>query len=70
MSNKNIVNPYEVKGNVNYNKLIDEFGLERIDECLLNRIKKYTHDLHPMLTRKIFFAHRDLNWLLDDMKKE
>lgn len=69
MTTKNIVNPYDVKGKVNYERLIKEFGLEKIDESLLNRIKEYTKDLHPMLTRKIFFAHRDLKWLFDEYDK-
>lgn len=69
MTTKNIINPYDVKGKINYDRLIKEFGLEKIDESLLNRIKKYTKDLHPMLTRKIFFAHRDLKWLFDEYDK-
>lgn len=69
MKDNTIVNPYDVKGSVDYNRLINEFGLEKIDKPLLNRIKKYAKDLHPMLTRKIFFAHRDLNWLFDEYDK-
>ena len=32
------VNPYEVKGNVDYGRLINEFGLEKIDEDILKKI--------------------------------
>ena len=64
-----IVDPYKVKGSVDYNKLIKEFGLEKIDNSILNRIKKHTGELHPMLKRGIFFAHRDLKWLLDEYEK-
>lgn len=66
---KKTVNPYEVEGKVNYNKLIEEFGLEKINNSVLNRIKKHTKDLHPMLTRGIFFAQRDLEWLLNEYEK-
>ncbi len=67
MANK--VTPYEVEGDVDYKKLVKEFGLSIIDENLLNRIKKHTKELHPMLTRGVFFAHRDLKWILDEYEK-
>lgn len=66
---KSSIDPYNVKGKVNYDRLTKEFGLEKIDDQLLRRIEKYTDKLHPMLTRKIFFAHRDLNWLFDEYDK-
>ncbi|MFH1452127.1 MAG: tryptophan--tRNA ligase [archaeon] len=66
---KTKVNPFEVEGEIDYNKLIKEFGVTKIDEKLLNRIKKYTKELPIFLRRKTFFAHRDLNWLLDEYEK-
>ncbi len=63
------VTPWEVSGNVDYNRLVREFGIAKIDQKLLNRIKKHTKELHPMLRRGIFFAHRDLNWILDEYEK-
>ncbi|MBU4069374.1 MAG: tryptophan--tRNA ligase [Nanoarchaeota archaeon] len=63
------VTPWEVEGKVDYDKLIKEFGVSRLDDKLLERIKKHAKDLHPMLRRKIFFAHRDLKWLLDEYDK-
>lgn len=64
-----VVTPWEVKGDIDYDKLIKEFGTEPIDEALLKRIKKHTGELHHMLRRKIFFSHRDMNWLLDEYEK-
>ncbi|MEK6820195.1 MAG: tryptophan--tRNA ligase [Nanoarchaeota archaeon] len=63
------VTPYEVSGKVNYEKLIREFGVEKLDDKLLERIKKHTKELHLFLRRKVFFSHRDLNWLLDEQEK-
>lgn len=63
------VNPWEVSGEVDYGKLIKEFGVSKLDDKILKRIKKHTRKLHPMLRRGIFFAHRDLNWLLDEYEK-
>jgi tryptophanyl-tRNA synthetase len=59
------VNPYDVEGKIDYQRLITEFGIKKIDKKLLERIKKITGELHPYLTREIFFAHRDLEKLLD-----
>ena len=55
-SNEMVVTPWEVKGNIDYGKLIKEFGVSKIDDKLLTRIKKHTKELHPMLRRKVFFT--------------
>jgi tryptophanyl-tRNA synthetase len=69
MKNEARVTPWEVKGEIDYEKLIKEFGVEKINNALLDRIKKHTKDLHFMLRRKVFFSHRDLNWVLDEYEK-
>jgi len=63
------VTPWEVSGEIDYERLIKEFGVNKIDNKLLERIKKHTKDLHFMLKRGVFFAHRDMNWLLDEYEK-
>ncbi len=60
-----VVTPWEVRGEIDYEKLIRDFGTSLITDELLERIKKYTGELHPLLKRKIFFSHRDLGWILD-----
>ena len=60
-----IVTPWEVSGKVDYDKLVKQFGTQKISAELLNRIKKHTGELHYMLRRGIFFSHRDLGWILD-----
>ena len=63
------VNPYAVEGSTDYERLVKDFGLSKIDDALIKRIEKITGSSHPMLTRGIFFAHRDLKWLLDEFEK-
>lgn len=63
------VTPWKVQGDVDYNKLIKEFGVQAIDDKLAKRIKKHTGELHHMLKRNIFFAHRDMNFILDQYEK-
>ncbi len=63
------VNPYDVEGKIDYDRLIKEFGIKKINQKLLKRIKNITGEVHPYLRRGIFFAHRDLEKLLDAYDK-
>ena len=64
-----VVTPWEVSGVVDYDKLVERFGTQRIDASLLERIRRHTGDLHPLLKRGLFFSHRDMNWILDEYEK-
>ncbi len=59
------VTPWDVSGKIDYKKLIEEFGTEPIDDALLERWDRVTGNVPFALRRKIFFSHRDLNWILD-----
>jgi tryptophanyl-tRNA synthetase len=63
------VTPWEVSGQIDYDKLRREFGIGKIDDEMRYRIKKMCGDLHPMLARRFFFAQRDLKLILDDYEK-
>jgi tryptophanyl-tRNA synthetase len=63
------VTPWQVSGDIDYDKLIKQFGTQPLNDQTLARIKKHTKELHPYLRRKIFFCHRDLNWILDEYEK-
>ena len=63
--NEMIVTPWEVKGKVDYERLIKEFGTLPITDELLKKIQKHTGSLHLQLRRKLFFSHRDLDTVLD-----
>ncbi len=63
----NNVTPWEVKGKIDYDKLIEQFGTQKIDEPLIKRMEELTGgNLHTMLRRGIFFSHRDLDLILKD----
>jgi len=64
-----VVTPWEVRGKVDYDRLIEQFGTQRIDAALLDRIRKHTGELHPLLKRGLYFSHRDLGWILDEYEK-
>ena len=63
------VTPWEVRGRVDYEKLIQQFGTQPITDQLLSRIQRHTGTLHPQLRRKLFFSHRDLDTTLDLYEK-
>lgn len=63
------VNPYDVEGKIDYDRLIKEFGIKKLGNKELDRIEKITGEIHPYIRRGIFFAHRDINWVLDEYDK-
>ncbi len=63
------VTPYEVSGSVDYDRLIKEFGVSRIEKSLYDKIKKHAGADHHLLRRNIFFAHRDMEKLISDYEK-
>ncbi|GAB1608185.1 tryptophan--tRNA ligase, cytoplasmic-like [Argonauta hians] len=69
-----VVDPWNVvsksaKG-VDYQKLITKFGCSPLGEPLLDRMEKIIgRPLHHFLRRGIFFAHRELNVILDMYEK-
>jgi tryptophanyl-tRNA synthetase len=64
-----VVTPWEVRGKVDYERLIREFGTQPLTEDLLRRFGVVTGDLHLQLQRQIFFSHRDLDTVLDLYEK-
>ncbi len=63
------VTPWEVEGAVDYDKLVKQFGTQKIDARLLDRMEKKAGSLHPFLRRQFYFSHRDMNLILDDYDK-
>ncbi|CDY63293.1 BnaC03g73230D [Brassica napus] len=69
-SSDQVVNPWEVSakdgGKIDYDKLIDQFGCQRLDASLIDRVQRLTsRQPHVFLRRGVFFAHRDFNEVLD-----
>ncbi|KAG2699481.1 hypothetical protein I3843_07G193000 [Carya illinoinensis] len=65
-----VVNPWEVSakegGKIDYDKLIEKFGCQRLNQSLIDRVEHLTsRRAHVFLRRGAFFAHRDFNEILD-----
>jgi len=68
-SDEFIVTPWHVEGDIDYDKLIKQFGTQKISNDLLSKLQKVTGEDHFMLRRGIFFSHRDLNLILENYEK-
>ncbi|KAF8823119.1 tryptophanyl-tRna synthetase (TrpRS2) [Cardiosporidium cionae] len=69
----NVISPWDVDfgdKHVNYDKIVSAFGCSKIKDEHIERIERLTNKrAHRFLRRKIFFAHRDLDILLDSYEK-
>ena len=64
------VTPWSVEGTIDYDKLIQKFGTEKISPELQARIEKITGEVHPMLKLSYFLAIEILTKFCQNMKKE
>lgn len=69
-----IITPWEVAakdgGAIDYDKLIVQFGCQKLEPDLVQRVEKITGKLaHPFLRRGVFFAHREFDRILDAYEK-
>jgi tryptophanyl-tRNA synthetase len=60
------VTPWEVEGLVNYTKLVEDFGTHLITPDIIDKLKQFTGDIHPLLSLRFFFSHRDLDRIVDE----
>ena len=68
-SDEFVVTPWNVEGDIDYDKLTKQFGTQKISPEILSKIKQITGEDHFMLRRGIFFSHRDLNLILENFEK-
>ncbi|WP_415379704.1 tryptophan--tRNA ligase [Halosimplex sp. TS25] len=50
------VTPYDVEGTVDYDRLLEQFGADRLTDAQIRRFPD-----HPMLRRRVFYAGRDVD---------
>ena len=67
-----VVDPWTVESEdaIDYDKLISQFGSQKIEPELIARMERVTgRKVHRFLRRGIFFSHRDLTQALDLYEK-
>lgn len=64
-----VVTPWEVSGEIDYTKLIQQFGTQRLTDDLKERIARHAGFMHMQLRRDVFFSHRDLDLWLNEYEE-
>jgi tryptophanyl-tRNA synthetase len=71
---KNKVDPWNVEGSVDYEKLIKEFGVQELSKENLEYVKKLAEkkklDYHMFLKRNLFYAHMDFDKIVEAHKNK
>lgn len=62
------VTPWEVEGEIDYGRLIKEFGTEVLTDELVKKFESLAGESNHMLRRRIFFSHRDLDKIIEDIE--
>ncbi|MEM3638375.1 MAG: tryptophan--tRNA ligase [Conexivisphaerales archaeon] len=63
------VTPWQVSGQVDYDKLIKQFGTQHLTQELRERLLKDAGERNYIVERGIYYSHRDLDILLDEYEK-
>jgi len=64
-----VVTPWEVSGDIDYGKLIEQFGVQPMTTDLAERVAKHAGGMHLQLRRGVYISHRDLDWWLGEYEK-
>jgi tryptophanyl-tRNA synthetase len=64
-----VVTPWDVSGDLDYDRLIKQFGVQRMTPSIPERIAKQAGFMHLQLRRGIYLSHRDVDWWLDKHEK-
>jgi len=64
-----VVTPWEVSGDIDYDKLIDQFGVQRMTKEIEEKIAKHAGFKHLQLRRGVYLSHRDTDWWIKEYEK-
>lgn len=64
MEEEFVVTPWEVRGRVDYEKLLKQFGARPLTRGEIEILEKYVGEVHPLIRRGFFYAHRDFDFIL------
>ena len=59
---KSVITPWQVSGTVSYDKLIKEFGTEKLSQSVVKKLVK----AHPLIKRGLYFSHRGFEQWIDN----
>jgi len=64
-----VVTPWDVSGEIDYDRLIEQFGVQRMTREIEDKIAEHAGFKHLQLRRGIYLSHRDTDWWLKEYEK-
>jgi len=64
-----VVTPWDVSGDLDYDRMIEKFGVQPMTASIPERIAKQAGFMHLQLRRGIYLSHRDVDWWLSEHEK-
>ncbi len=65
MSEEFYVTPWEVRGKVDYRKLLEKFGAKELNAGIVSKLESMAGEVHYLIRRGFFYAHRDFDRILE-----
>ncbi len=63
------VTPWKVSGDIDYDKLMAQFGVQGMTDEIADKITKHAGFKHLQLRRGVYLSHRDINWWIKEYEK-
>ncbi len=63
------VTPWKVSGDIDYDKLMVQFGVQGMTDELADKIAKHAGFKHLQLRRGVYLSHRDIDWWIKEYEK-
>ena len=64
-----VVTPWDVSGQIDYDKLIEQFGVSPMTKEIEDKIAEHAGFKHLQLRRGIYLSHRDTDWWIKEYEK-
>ena len=64
-----VVTPWEVSGDIDYDKLVEQFGVQPMTKEIEEKIAEHAGFKHLQLRRGVYLSHRDTDWWIKEYEK-
>ena len=64
-----VVTPWDVSGQIDYEKLIEQFGVSPMTKEIEEKIAEHAGFKHLQLRRGVYLSHRDTDWWIKEYEK-
>ena len=64
-----VVTPWEVSGDIDYDRLMEQFGVQPMTKEIEEKIAEHAGFKHLQLRRGVYLSHRDTDWWIKEYEK-